>query len=425
MTKDKDNHKVIKIDRKNPVLIFSDGTNFDDTIALILLLKSPHIDIKGVWVNGNDWANGGPAVNIFYNIIDWLGRKDIPVVVSSFYADKDRTQNIPPGGFVPQGQMFRRTIPINDGGLIFTDTLWGLATFLPSSQRHYVAKDTKTPDTQDEAVARRVFLSLIRQSKFPISIISLGSLTGVWEILSAAHQEGLLGKIKGLFQMGGVYQHPGNIFSIPWSSRSEFNIYLDPDAANNTIQLLSANNIPVVFHALNATDSVPIRRQFLERLREEAETPEAQFVSQLLSEVARTWFAPFNSDGILPGAFLWDPSAAIAFLCRKVITSSVNATITINTDSQVTFQLDSDPNGSAVVTYRFSNRLAEFIDDPNGAHVTILTGLNQAKVENLIIKLLNKKKNSAICPLRLPTCCYRSVSVKNFAKLSLDQLSPN
>jgi hypothetical protein len=77
-------------------------------------------------VGGNGWANIA-SIDIVYNILHMMGRDDIPV-------GRGNTTSL---GTPILGCKYVSVIPQGSGGLLDSDTLYGLGRSLPRSPRRY------------------------------------------------------------------------------------------------------------------------------------------------------------------------------------------------------------------------------------------------------------------------------------------------
>eukprot|EP01018_Ginkgo_biloba_P029132 Gb_10915 [translate_table: standard] len=103
-----------------------------DFLSLFYLLKMPVglIDLKGITVNGNGWANAA-TIDVIYDVLHMMGRDDIPVGLGEFFA---LGQAYPPLYYTGDCK-YSKAIPYGAGGYIDCDTLFGLARDLPRSPR--------------------------------------------------------------------------------------------------------------------------------------------------------------------------------------------------------------------------------------------------------------------------------------------------
>lgn len=83
--------------------------------------------LEGILVSGNGWAHIA-SIDIIYDILHMMGRDDIPV-------GRGNTNAL---GTPILGCNYASIIPQGSGGLIDSDTLYGLAWSLPRSPRRYL-----------------------------------------------------------------------------------------------------------------------------------------------------------------------------------------------------------------------------------------------------------------------------------------------
>lgn len=132
-----------------------------------------------------------------------------------------------------------------------------------------------------------------------VTVITLGPLTNLAEALQSAPE--LKDMIEMVYIMGGAVDVPGNV-GISGAgidnSLAEWNIYVDPHAAAIVLQ----SGVPVTLVPLDATNHAPVTPNFVERLKDDRETPEATFVFDVLTQ-----YDDFIQSG---GYYFWDPLAA-------------------------------------------------------------------------------------------------------------------
>jgi purine nucleosidase len=130
-----------------------------------------------------------------------------------------------------------------------------------------------------------------------LRVLTLGPLTNLADAL--ARQPGLAGRLESVDVMGGALFVPGNVrlFGPPDNEVAEWNIYVDPTAAQAVIDA----GIPTRLVSLDGTNQVPLTPEFAERVQNGARGPGALVLAELLSG------HPFMTDGTY---YLWDPLAA-------------------------------------------------------------------------------------------------------------------
>ena len=151
--------------------------------------------------------------------------------------------------------------------------------------------------------AVQLMAKVLRESREPVTIVSTGPQTNVAALL-LAHPE-LKEKIGRISIMGGGITH-GN-----WTPAAEFNILIDPEAA----QTVFTSGIPVYMAGLDVTEKALVYPEDMERIRG---------VGNQVSQVVADWlefFYHFHKSLGYPGAPLHDPCAVAVLLRPKLFTT--------------------------------------------------------------------------------------------------------
>ncbi|MGL5024396.1 MAG: pyrimidine-specific ribonucleoside hydrolase RihA, partial [Shewanella oncorhynchi] len=247
-----------------PIILDCDPGH-DDAIALILALAHPELVPLAVTTSaGNQTPD--KTLNNALRILTLLNRSDIPVA----------------GG---AAKPLARELIIADN--VHGETgLDGPALPNPSFSPQAI--------TAVELMAQQ-----IRQSHQPVTLIPTGPLTNI-ALLLASHSE-LHDKIERIVLMGGA-AGVGN-----WTPAAEFNIFVDPEAAD----IVFKSGIPITMCGLDVTHQAQIMDEDIERIRA-IQNPIAQCVAELLD-----FFMIYHRDpkwGFI-GAPLHDP-CTIAWLLK-------------------------------------------------------------------------------------------------------------
>ncbi|WMV10339.1 hypothetical protein MTR67_003724 [Solanum verrucosum] len=219
-----------------------------------------------ITISTNGWADAGHAVNHVYDMLYMMGRNDIAVGVGGEGGILPNGTIMPDvGGYLPiidQGDgtagycRYRQTVPVGHGGRLDIDSNYGFRkSFLPQGKRQY------SPLRQPTA------------------------------------------------QQGG---DPGNLFSDYTSNPyTEYNLFMDPFAAYQVIH----SGIPVTLDPLDATNTIPITKEFFDTFEKNQHTYEAQYCFKSLKIVRDTWFG----DQFYTSFFMWDSfmSGIAASIMRK------------------------------------------------------------------------------------------------------------
>ncbi|MGN5109641.1 pyrimidine-specific ribonucleoside hydrolase RihA [Aeromonas hydrophila] len=262
-----------------PVILDCDPGH-DDAIALILALASPELKVLAVTTSaGNQTPD--KTLNNALRILTLLGRDDIPVVAG---APKPLARE-----------------------LIIADNVHGESGL----------DGPKLPDPAFAPVsmtALELMASCLRESPEPVTLVPTGPLTNI-ALLLAAHPE-LKSKIARIVLMGGA-AGAGN-----WTPAAEFNIYVDPEAAD----MVFKSGIPITMCGLDVTHQAQVMDEDIERVRA-ITNPVAQCVAGLLD-----FFMIYHRDPKwgFAGAPLHDP-CTIAWLLAPALFHGVECRVDIET----------------------------------------------------------------------------------------------
>ncbi|MFU1503594.1 pyrimidine-specific ribonucleoside hydrolase RihA [Aeromonas veronii] len=262
-----------------PVILDCDPGH-DDAIALILALASPELKVLAVTTSaGNQTPD--KTLNNALRILTLLGRDDIPVAA---------------GAPKPQARE-----------LIIADNVHG-------------ESGLDGPKLPDPAFAPQAMTGIelmarcLRESPEPVTLVPTGPLTNI-ALLLAAHPE-LKPRIARIVLMGGA-AGAGN-----WTPAAEFNIYVDPEAAD----MVFKSGIPITMCGLDVTHEAQVMDEDIERVRA-ITNPVAQCVAGLLD-----FFMIYHRDPKwgFAGAPLHDP-CTIAWLLAPELFHGVECRVDIET----------------------------------------------------------------------------------------------
>ncbi|MGL6618733.1 pyrimidine-specific ribonucleoside hydrolase RihA [Aeromonas hydrophila] len=304
-----------------PVILDCDPGH-DDAIALILALASPELKVLAVTTSaGNQTPD--KTLNNALRILTLLGRDDIPVAAG---APKPLARE-----------------------LIIADNVHGESGF----------DGPKLPDPAFAPVAMtalELMAKCLRESPEPVTLVPTGPLTNI-ALLLAAHPE-LKSKIARIVLMGGA-AGPGN-----WTPAAEFNIYVDPEAAD----MVFKSGLPITMCGLDVTHEAQVMDEDIERVRA-ITNPVAQCVAGLLD-----FFMIYHRDPKwgFAGAPLHDP-CTIAWLLAPALFHGVECRVDIETGGTHT-------SGMTVVdSYGLTGK---------AANALVLLGLDRAGFIDLLVTRL-------------------------------------
>ncbi|EPY1563305.1 pyrimidine-specific ribonucleoside hydrolase RihA [Raoultella planticola] len=277
-----------------PIILDCDPGH-DDAIAIVLALASPELDVKAITSSAGNQTPEKTLRNVL-RMLTLLQRQDIPVA----------------GG--ARKPLMRE--------LIIADNVHG--------ESGLDGPALPEPDFAPQSVtAVELMAKTLRESPQPVTIVATGPQTNVALLLNS-HPE-LHDKIARIVMMGGAMVL-GN-----WQPAAEFNIYVDPEAAEIVFQ----SGIPVVMAGLDITHRAQIHGLDIERFRQLG-NPVATIVAELLD-----FFMEYHKDAKwgFTGAPLHDP-CTIAWLLKPELFTSVERWVGVETQGKYT-------QGMTVVDYYF------------------------------------------------------------------------
>ena len=304
-----------------PIILDCDPGH-DDAIAMVLALASPELDVKAITASAGNQTPDKTLRNVL-RMLTLLGRQDIPVA----------------GG--ARKPLMRE--------LIIADNVHG--------ESGLDGPALPEPDfTPQACTAVELMAKTLRESPQPVTIVATGPQTNVALLLNS-HPE-LHDKIARSVLLGGAMVL-GN-----WQPAAEFNIYVDPEAAEIVFQ----SGIPVVMAGLDVTHRAQLHGLDIERFRQLG-NPVATIVAELLD-----FFMEYHKDAKwgFTGAPLHDP-CTIAWLLKPELFTSVERWVGVETQGKYT-------QGMTVVDYYFLTG-----KQPN---TTVLLDIDRERFVDLLVERL-------------------------------------
>ncbi|MCK4726168.1 MAG: nucleoside hydrolase, partial [Anaerolineales bacterium] len=192
-----------------PVIIDVDMAH-EDMHAILFLLQHPAVEVQAITVTGTGEAHCTPGVAHALGLLALHGKADIPVACGM--ETPLRGDNIFP-------EAWRQDV----------DNLYGLS--LPLN-----------PNPPASVPAAQLIAEVTSQSDRKVSLIALGPLTNLAEALQT--YPNLVENLDSIYIMGGAVRFPGNVglSGVGIDNQfAEWNIYLDPTAAN----IVLASGVPI------------------------------------------------------------------------------------------------------------------------------------------------------------------------------------
>ena len=269
-----------QVDRANkPILIIDTDMAIDDWVAILYLLNSPDINVPLISVTGAGESYCIEGMRNALYLIRLAGRESEGITVAC--GDSD-----PMDGFNVFPQPWRDDV----------NSFYGLG----------VPDDLPEPSTKH---AVEVLVTLITEQSEPVSIVALGNVTNIAQLLQT--YSSVESGIDRLYLMGGAIEAPGNIIVPGFTDNnknrvSEWNFYVDPLAAKIVINA----NITKVLVPLDATNQVQVTHQFAAEFKQRAISDSALFIDRIFDR---------NKEFISSGEYyFWDPLTAVYALHPEI-----------------------------------------------------------------------------------------------------------
>jgi len=313
------------VEKPVPVIIDTDMGS-DDWMAMLILLRSPKVDVKAVTVTGTGLAHIEAGTKNALDLLALASHESVPVAKGS---------STPLRGSHTFPKDWREN----------TDGLWGL-TLHPN--RH--------PPVDKTAVD--TIISVIEGSAEKVTLFAIGPLTNIASALLKAPN--IKANLKMIYVMGGAVYVPGNVEGKNpeiMNTGAEWNMYIDPYSAS----VVFASGAPVTLIPLDATNQVPVTLDFYGRLKEVRTTPEADFFFKILTQ-RLDWINKRQF-------FFWDQLAAAVLLDESL---AIIQKIPIK-----------------VVESEGAESGCTIPDENSGSRIRICTSADSARFENLILNVLN------------------------------------
>lgn len=288
-------------------IIYDNDAASDDAAALLYLLSLANVDIKAVTIAGTGEAHGLSGAKNFADLCFMMGRPNMPIA-------------------------FGRSEPLSHHGKPFPaeirkdmDELL-LEKNIPQHP-HPVIKDSTV----------NLLLKVLNEEQEKVTILATGPLTNIAELLR--DHPGVKEKIEKIVFMGGALKVKGNIQDIDDSSSNtvaEWNVYADPMAAS----IVFSSGVPVTMISLDATNQVPLTREFYNAIANQSEAP-VKFIYQTCKDLVDT----FTLEFFLEHFYLWDPLAAMVCVSPEMVIQK-QARVEICLDSAHTKLIEDTDNSS-------------------------------------------------------------------------------
>lgn len=251
--------------KKIPVIIDCDP-GLDDVIALIMAFSNEKLDVKGVTVVAGNQTLKKVGENAL-KVLSYIDA-NVPVAIGSEFPMVKT--------LITAGEVHGED---GIGGVVLPESN------LKLSQLHAID----------------LIAEILENSEGQVTIIATGPLTNIALFLRRYPE--LKGKIKRISLMGGSVGF-GNV-----TPSAEFNIYIDPEAAD----IVFKSGIPITMVGLNATQKAVITMDDIKSIRSQGGKI-AVLVAQMLENLSK-----YHSLEGLQGCYLHDPVAVCAVTNPEIL----------------------------------------------------------------------------------------------------------
>jgi inosine-uridine nucleoside N-ribohydrolase len=273
---------------KRPVILDVD-TGVDDSIALLLAMKLPQLDVRGVTtVSGNVHVdevteNTKTVLGMVDNTAVRIGKgSSVSLRRTRFHAPEVHGQD-------------------------------GLGNIRKKYEQY------KAKIRTERAVP--LILDLVQRSDKSMTIIATGPLTNIARAIQVDIR--IMRRVKEIISMGGSFEYRGNTGPL-----AEFNYYVDPDA----VDVVARSGIPLTVLPLNVTETVPFRREDVVGWSRVSRT----LVSKFIKDVTRFYMDYHKKTEAFHGGYMHDPLAVAIAAIPGLVKRSVRLPFLIETEGMFT-----------------------------------------------------------------------------------------
>lgn len=273
---------------KRPVILDVD-TGVDDSIALLLAMKLPQLDVKAVTtVSGNVHVD-----EVTESTKTVLGLVD------------HTTVRVGKGSSVS----LRRT-------RFHAPEVHG-ADGLGNVRKKY--EQFKARIRTERAVP--LILDVVQRNDKSVTIIATGPLTNIARAVQKDIR--IMRRVKEIISMGGSFEYRGNTGPL-----AEFNYYVDPDA----VDVVARAGIPLTIVPLNITETVPLHREEIVGWSRLSRT----YVAEFIKDVTKFYMDYHKKTESFNGGYMHDPLAVAIAAVPGLVKRSVRLPLLIETEGTFT-----------------------------------------------------------------------------------------
>ena len=339
-----------------PMIIDTDmGT--DDWLAIAYIAQNQNIDLLGISIVGNGIASCTNAAHNAQYLLNMSSRNaNKPIGCGS---------NWPMDGYASYPKIWRET-----GANMMGEKIPPM-----DPNQHYENGPT-------------LLAKLLRESVLPVDILAIGSMTNIASVISA--EPALKRKIKRIYSMGRAVNTGGNLRVHGFTddhtnTKAEWNYYIDPVATKKVFE----SGVPITLVPLDATNKVPLTKEFIARLNEPKQKPLEAFSFRIFENISKS-----TTNGEY---FHWDPLTAAVASNPEICDKTQKLKLTVVADKGKDMGLK---NGQVPEIFPFTNSAGKkrqplnersagaTVPSPNGKVIDVCMHVDAGKFENLFIATL-------------------------------------
>ncbi len=289
---------------KEAVILDTDMVDwFDDGAAMLMLAKSPKVELLGVTtVIGNSWVETGVASGI--RQLEGIGVKNIPVLAGvNMPTNAKRFQNIG-----QETKLFGRGKDSHQGAAGYPEP----ASWQAEYRKNYGAEPTMAPSKENAA---DFIIRTVKARPHEVTIVAIGTSGNLAAAVTKAPEIAPL--VKRVVYMCGAFYQQGNVMPA-----AEFNVWLDPEAAKTALRAPFGEQIIV---PLDACEKVNITWQRYFEMKKKIKSPILQAM------IKNHWMTGDFEQHKNPGDnYVWDALAAAIAIDSTIITQEVTQPVDVN-----------------------------------------------------------------------------------------------
>lgn len=332
--------------QKQPVILDADMVDWlDDGAAMLMLAKSPQIELLGVTtVIGNTWVETGVASAI--RQLEGINATNIPVLVgTNTLIRPDRIKNLP-----EETRLFGRGKDSHLGAASYPEP----ASWQAEYMKNYGTTTAVRP-SQENAVD--FIIRNVKARPHEVTIVAIGTCANLAAAVTKAPEIAPL--VKRVVYMGGAFFQQGNV-----TPAAEFNIWFDPEAARIAWRAPFGEQIVV---ALDVCEKIHITNKRYFKIKNLVKAPIFKKMIQ------NHWMTPEFEKGQEPADnYVWDVLAAALVVDPTIIKEEVTYPVDVN----------------AMYSPSYGQTLAYKGTGPEGTQkARIILTIDEAKFWNMFYKL--------------------------------------